>query len=435
MVQNNNKIKVVWISQFSNPEVREKLDLSKRRVFVFLKSLLYKNKRNYRDFASWITVQLKEFEKIKNVELHVISPHQGMKQMIKEFEINGIYYHFYKSDLFSYLEILRKKLFKKSKCKYVLNRFNVKKIIDKLNPDIVNLIGAENPYYSITALDVKSIPVYVLLQTVLQVSLENESHYDVSQERLYIEKQIFMKMKYFGTFNFSKLYFNCVKKMNTSANILNYYFPRTQPICNQEVKKEFDFVFFAAGVSNVKGIEDTLEALSIVNKKGFYSTLNIIGSCSGEYKKILQNKISELDIEDKVFFNDYFPEHSDVFKQIQKANIAVLPSKIDVISSTITEAMFMQIPVVAYKTSGTPFLNKEMEAILLSDIGDINSLADNMIKLLQSEELRKEISENALKISNKYFDSKNIAEKLVQDYYAIIDHYHHNKEIPPDLLV
>lgn len=430
------KMKVVWLCHFSNQEVRNKLPLSERRLLNFFKLIFGKRKTSYRDFAPWITVQLKEFEKIKNVELHVISPHTGMKQFIQEFELNGIYYHFYKSDLFRYLDVvINKTISKENQSKYLINRYIVKKIIHKHNPDIVNLIGAENPYYSITALDVKNIPVYVLLQTVLHVSLENETLYKVPQERLEIEKQIFRRMKYFGTFDFSGLYINSVKIMNPEANILQYNFPRKKAMCVKGDDKEFDFVFFAAGVSKVKGIEDTLEALSIINKKGFYSTLNIIGSCSVEYKRILQNKISEFNIDGMVYFSDYFPNHSDVFKQIQKAKIAVLPSKIDVISSTITEAMFMKIPVVSYKTSGTPFLNKEKETILLSDVGDINGLADNMIKLLQSEELRKEISENALLISNKYFDSENVAKKLVQDYYAIIDHYNYNKEIPPELLV
>jgi glycosyltransferase involved in cell wall biosynthesis len=44
-------------------------------------------------------------------------------------------------------------------------------------------------------------------------------------------------------------------------------------------------------------------------------------------------------------------------------------------AGTVIEAMLLEIPVITYKTTGTPYLNKDGETVLLCDIGDINQLA------------------------------------------------------------
>ena len=89
-------MKVVWICHFSNQNVREKLPLSKMKLRNIIKTLLGKKiQQCYSDFAPWITNQIKEFEIIHGIELHVIVPHSGLKRFTHEFEMNHIYYHFF----------------------------------------------------------------------------------------------------------------------------------------------------------------------------------------------------------------------------------------------------------------------------------------------------------------------------------------------------
>jgi len=188
-------MKVAWICHFSNQDVRNKLPLSKMRISNFLRSILGKTKFKYGDFAPWMNNLIKEFEKFEEVELHIIAPHTGLKKKRFDFEMNGIHYHFFKSEDDTLFSRIKNTLgFIKSQ-KYQKNRLQIKQTIDQIQPDIINLIGLENTYYSIAALDINNYPVYVSIQTVLNNPKLSKYGVGDSYARE-IEMKIFQKEKY-----------------------------------------------------------------------------------------------------------------------------------------------------------------------------------------------------------------------------------------------
>jgi glycosyltransferase involved in cell wall biosynthesis len=428
-----DKIKIVWICHFSNSEVRKRLPLSTFWFINFLKRITGKGARfTHKDFAPWITQLLSEFEKTNEVELHIISPHRGLNRFMYSFNLNDIHYHFFKPELPLHFDRIAQKIFNRKNTTFRLNRYFVKNFIKKIKPDVVNLFGAENPYYSITALDIKEVPVYVLLQTVLATPFMKTHNFNVDTYRLEIEEKILKSANYFGTAG--KLYHDCVMDKNLGANVLEFWFPTQIPPLLPDQLKEFDFCFFASGVSQLKGIEDAIDALSIVAQSNSKAKMNIIGSCNSAYKTYLQNKITSLGLEGNIEFSNHFPVHADMFKQVKKSKMAVLPNKLDVISSTIREAMFLEVPVVTTITTGTPFLNKGSQTVLLSEIGDIKTLAHNMIELLNNPELSDFLVKNAKKLAEEIFDNNAIAHKLIEDNKAIINHFNNGVPIPEALL-
>jgi glycosyltransferase involved in cell wall biosynthesis len=160
----------------------------------------------------------------------------------------------------------------------------------------------------------------------------------------------------------------------------------------------------------------------------------VTGACSSSYKKYLLQKISELGIEGNVTFNDYFPFHSDMHQHITQGRCAVLPIKLDVTSSALKEAMLLEIPVVTYKTSGTPYLNKDGECVLISEIDDVQGLAKNMIKVIQNPDYAKNMAIKAKAFVEREFDNTMSAKRLRANYYAVLDHYHNGTPIPEELL-
>lgn len=427
-----NKIKVVWICHFSNKEVREMLPLINQSFANSIKnSLGNKTKSRYKDFAPWITNLIKEFEKIKDIELHVISPHSGLAKKTVEFKINGINYHFFKSDDLSILGKIKKKLNIKKDNDYTSNRKLIQQYISKIQPNIINLIGTENPYYSIASLDINDIPIYVAAQTVY-TNPERKKHSFINEERWNLELKIHKKELYFGCGG--RMHRDLILKNNPNAIIFKMSFPLEKPSQVKEVSKEFDFVFFAAGVNNKKGVEDAIEAFSIVKQKYPEVTLNIVGGCEENYKLELEEKIRTLNLGENVSFNGYFPIHSDMHQHIKKARFAVLPNKLDIISSTIIEAMLMELPVVTYKTSGSPYLNKNGQTVLLADIGDIEKLGENMQFLLKEPEFANQMKRQAKNFVEKEFNNTESAQRLVSNYKSVIEHHNNNIPIPKNQL-
>jgi glycosyltransferase involved in cell wall biosynthesis len=426
------KIRIAFICHFSNQEIRWQLPLNNLRIRNLIKKVLGKKIWNYSDFAPWVTTIISEFEKIENVELHVISPHFGLKSKICTFTYNNIWYYFFKPENSSYLKRLLPISNKNDDPQFKENRRVVGQVLKQIQPDVINLFGAENPYYSIIALDIKRTPVNVLLQAVLNTPFKDVHNYRVDKNRLEIERKIFESCGYFGTA--SRMYNDCVLKVNPTAEIFEFLFPTQRPpeILSQEVF--YDFVFFAKSVNNIKGIEDTIEALSLVKKNRSSVKLNIVGSCDPDYKVFLFNRIVDLGLKDNIEFHDYFPEHKDMFLQVKKSKIAVLPNKLDVLSSTIREAMFLEIPIATTITTGTPYLNAKNQTVLLSEIGNIEKLASNMYRLLIDYELCNDLVRNAKALAEEVFDNSAIAKKLVKDNIAIVEHFNENKPIPKELL-
>lgn len=426
------KIKVVWICHFSNERVREKLPLSKRRFLNGLKKLLGMQPYVYTDFAPWVNNLITEFEKFNDVELHIIAPHAGLSPFKYSFKMNGIHYHFFRPELPLRLDILVNRLPHQEKRSFHMNRLWVKQFINEIQPDIVNLIGTENPYYSITALDIKNIPLYVSVQTVYTNPDRLKLSGSCDPLRWNTELKIHQKEKYYGCTG--RMHRDLVLNNNPNAIIFKNFFPIQHPGKVEEVEKEFDFVYYAQHVSAKKGIEDAIDALAVVKKEKPDVTFEVVGHCTPDYRVFLNEKIKNLRLTENISFHDYFPMHADMHQYIKKARFALLPIKLDVISSSVIEAMLLELPVVTYKTSGTPYLNKDGETVLISEIGNIEKLAANMLRLLNSPELAEQLKKKAKAFAEKEFDNAANAKKLLEDYKAVIAHYHHGTPIPEELL-
>lgn len=429
----SNKIKVVWICHFSNKRVRSGLLLRSDRLPTIIYKIFGKKYKPHRDFAPWVNKLITEFNNFEDVELHIVAPHNQMRKKTQEFDIDSIHYHFFRPQGDGLLAKSFKKITnKKSEEQFKKNRKHIKNFIDQIKPDIINLIGAENPYYSIAALDIENIPVYLSCQTVYSNPLRKKHSGDLDMYRWCLEKEIHSKLNYFGCTG--RMHRDLVLVNNSRAIVFKMFYPIQKPQEVNSFDKEYDFVFFAAGVTAKKGIEDALKALSIVKRKKPNVTLNVVGSCSEEYKIVLSTLIKKYNIEENISFNDYFPVHSDMHRHITKSRFALLPIKLDVISGTVIEAMLLDIPVVTYKTSGTPYLNKDGVTVLLADIGDIESLAENMTRLLNEPKLGEQLKQVAKAFVEKEFDNTTSAKRLLSNYKAVIDHYHHGIPIPEDQL-
>lgn len=425
-------IKVVWLCHFSNSTIRSKLKLSNLRIENFIRQLLGKKKKSISsDFAPWVTNLIKEFEGFNKVEVHIVAPHKGLKRFTQEFNLNGINYHFYKPELPFMLSKVGDKIIKGKK-QYRLNRFFIKRFIKQINPDIVNLIGTENPYYSIGALDIEDIPVYVSAQTVYSNPSRMALTGNVQQDRWDLELQIHQKVRYYGCTG--RMHRDLIIKNNPKAIIFKMFFPIEYPHEVKEVPKEYDFVFFAAGVTKKKGIEDAIDALSKVKEHYPNVKLNVVGKCEDSYKEFLNTKIAKLNLQENISFNSYFPVHSHMHQHIKKSRFALLPVKLDIISGTIVEAMLLELPLVTYKTTGTPFLNKDGETVLLGDIDDIDTLAKNMLTFLNNPSFADGLALKAKAFIEKEFNNTTNAKRLVANYRAVINHYHNNTPIPKELL-
>ena len=412
-------MKVIWICHFSNAEVRKRLPLSKKG-------------REVADYAPWITNMIQEFKQFEDIEVHIVSPHLGLKVITHSFDYEGVQYHFFKADI-PFLNRHWPSFFQLDAWTgFIRNRLLVRYFVNKIKPDILNLIGAENPYYSSTVLGINHTPVLISIQGIYS----NNEQFKLEKQdvvRCNIERKIHGENKYFGV---SAPYMADLIKRDSPDPILfwNRYPITVVKLENSEsMKKEYDFVFFSR-LTPAKGPGDALEALALVKKHEPNVTMRMMGPVGEPYLNELRAKARELGIEKNVEISVGFALQKDMLREAAKARNYVLPTKIDTIPGTIFEAIYLGLPVVSYRTGDIPRLNTGETRVLLCERGDIVSLANNMLRLLDEPQLGADLSQKAKAFIGKWFDNRSCALNFIDQYKAVLAHYHHKEPVPPSLL-
>ncbi len=402
-------MKVVWLCHFSNKNIQAKLKLNPRI--------------KCHDFAPWITDTIKQFQNCDDVDLHIVSPHKGMRELIQEFLIDGIHYHFFKCDIpFVHQKYWKLKgiyLNRFVRDKFLPNKMMVRIIMNKIQPDVIHLQGAENPYYSSAILQFNGVyPVVVNLQRMnLDFSFGSTAK---ALNREHTEKLILSSFRHFGV-RTKKMRDDFLTYNNQAiTHWMNFAFQDVKPI---SVPKEYDIVFFGR-VCKEKGIEDLLHALSIVRKEVTDVKLCVIGNVMMDYRSYLDQLIKTLDIEGCVTWKGHLPTLKDVHIETSKARICVLPTHYDIIPGTIIESMQLAIPVVSYRTGSIPELNADRENILLCDKGDISGLANNVVKLLSDDSLYRTMANRGLECVDEWFAGESILRQHLECYRASIDDFY-----------
>ena len=430
------KIKVVWLCHFSNSIVHEKLELKYNPVIKVIRKLAHKSvSLDVSEFANWITNGIREFEKIDEVELHVVSPYPHLKAKLQEFETNGIYYHFFRNEDDTVTTFLYKQIFRPQRYYYKRNCQAILEIISRIQPQIVHLFGAENPDYAVGILNVpKGIITIAQLQTLLNdpVFTANTTVGSSYKNRSEIEKFIIQQVDYVGTpaVKYREI---ILREMNPSAIILNTGLALKDPIVTKQFEKKYDFVYFAANIS--KAADLAIEAFALAHKTRPKITLDVIGGYADEYKSHLVSIIDKYNIRDAVTFEGSLPSHEDVLKQIRLSRFALLPLKVDLTSGTIREAMSNGLPVVTTDTGelGTQKLNIKRQNVLISPIGDHQALADNMQRLLDDDNLADTLRQNAYQTRSEVRSNEMTARRYVEAYKACLAHSQNGTSLPASI--
>lgn len=415
-----NRIKVVWLCAYSDKILRSHLSFPWWYWGNVVRRMMGLSKQE--DFAVWDSNALSEIQNMTDrIELHVIVPHSGIAH-IHEFEVAGIFYHVFWHEWDIVSEKIKRKLNLRNERSFANSRNTITKLIAKIKPDIVHVIGIENMFHSMAVLDIpKDIPVIAQLQTLVSDPRfkascgATEKEYAFNSET---EKRIIRRADYIGT-QVSRFREIILKDVKPDAVFVDTTLAVTEPVVEDTTAKEFDFVYFAADIS--KAADLAIEAFAEALKEIPSLTLDVVGGYSQELKATLDQRIAELGIGGSITFEGKLPTHDDVIRQIRKSRFALLPLKIDLVSGTIREAMASGIPVVTTITPGTPSLNEKRECVLLSEMGDHKAMAQNMLKLVDDVDYASKIKANSLKTAGERISNREIVEKYVETYYAYVD--------------
>lgn len=416
------KIKVAIICHVSNQMIRDHLVLKSFKIENILRKILGKPLITYSDYGTWNTISLKEYEKyVDTIEMHIIIPHPGMKDHFENFEINGIHYH-----CFSQSRVRRND--------YEINRKRISTLVASVSPDIIVIVGIESPFYSLSALDidVNKVPLVVVMQTAMSDPDFTRLYpiNKVAYERmLSCEQRVIKNSKYIASD--VEWHRELAKRINPTACFVRYYFCTDTFVKAENVQKEYDFVYWASNIE--KAGMDALKAFVIACRKRKNLTLNLVGLYTNDFYNRIMEFIVYEGLEKNVILSGYFPSHEEALKQVQKSRIALVPIKIDIISSTIREAAMLRMPIVTFITKGTPSMNIDKQCVLLSEINDYESMADNMLRLIGDRSLCESLANNAFDYAKKSFNNELGVRTNIKMFRTVYEHFHNGTQLPEEV--
>jgi L-malate glycosyltransferase len=172
-------------------------------------------------------------------------------------------------------------------------------------------------------------------------------------------------------------------------------------------------------VSNFRQVKrpiDCVEILAKVLERNIKTRLVMVGD--GPERGAVHHRARQLNVLDSVSFvgkqdliGDYLAV-SDVF---------LLPSEQESFGLAALEAMACEVPVVASRVGGLPEVVNDGETGFLSEIGNIEKMTEDTVKLLLDEELKREMGKRARESAVSNYSTSLVIPKYLSFYEKVLN--------------
>lgn len=194
-----------------------------------------------------------------------------------------------------------------------------------------------------------------------------------------------------------------VREVLPDATIVVIYNPvmDAQPVTIEPEAGRLD-VLYLAHLIRRKGFDDLIRAFQKVVDEVPGARLVFCGSGETEYAHALAE---ELGIIDNLVFRGWIPE-TEIARQLALATVFCLPSYDEGLPMGILEAMSSRVAIVTTPVGGVPDVLTHEGNALLFEPGDIDSLGEQLVRMLTDDELRDRLSAQALEDSVAFRPAK-----------------------------
>ncbi len=181
--------------------------------------------------------------------------------------------------------------------------------------------------------------------------------------------------------------------------------------CQRDVMANEDerIITHISNLRPVKRITDIIEIFDRIQKK-VKSKLILVGD--GPEKAKAKALARSKGIYDKILF---LGNSSEIDKILCFSDLFLLPSEKESFGLAALEAMASGVPVISTNTGGLPEVNEQGVSGYLSNVGDVDDMANKAIEILGNDELLAKFKKQARKVATK-FETKNILPLYEETY-------------------
>lgn len=173
-----------------------------------------------------------------------------------------------------------------------------------------------------------------------------------------------------------------------------------------------------AHVSNFRAVKrpiDCVEILAKVRAAGENARLILIGD--GPEMSAVRYRAEQLGVTDSVL---HVGKQSNIADYLGVSDIFLLPSELESFGLAALEAQACEVPVIATRIGGIPEVINDGESGFLSDIGDVEKMSADTLKLLRNEDMRRSFGERGRELAIQRYSTNEIIPQYIAFYEKII---------------
>ena len=190
---------------------------------------------------------------------------------------------------------------------------------------------------------------------------------------------------------------------------------------SHEVKQEFGIpdnhrlVVHVANFTPKKRHEDLVQAARLVIDQEPQVSFLLVGQ--GPLEPDIKAQVKNLHLENNVIFAGF---RTDAPRIIGSADVFVLPSQFEGLPIAMLEAMALGRPVIASRVGGVPEVILDGVDGLLIDPLRPDQLAEKLLTVMRTPELREKLSNNAVQKVREHFSVKRMVESTEALYNLVL---------------
>ena len=167
-----------------------------------------------------------------------------------------------------------------------------------------------------------------------------------------------------------------------------------------------------------KGFDRLIEAWALIQKHKKYKDWNLDIFGQGEWHDMLQQMIERHGLQDNTHINR---PTRDIGTEYAKSSLLVMSSNYEGFPMVMIEAMACGLPVVSFdfKCGPKDIIKDSINGLLVPN-GNIDALAQAMMKIMDNDTYRKELSLNARQVVSTYSED-TVMEKWVKLFNSLVE--------------
>jgi L-malate glycosyltransferase len=172
-------------------------------------------------------------------------------------------------------------------------------------------------------------------------------------------------------------------------------------------------------VSNFRPVKraiDCIEILAQVLEKD--ENVNLIMVGDGPERAACQYRAKQLEISDHV---NFVGKRENIADYLGIAHVFLLPSELESFGLAALEAQSCEVPVIATRIGGIPEVVTDGESGYLSEIGNIEKMGRDALKLLNDEDLRRKFGAKGRELAVSRYSTDKIIPQYIAFYEKILN--------------